>query len=133
LYRIKLPITKLPKYEKNNHSICNISYYSCLNKKKEHKSLEISKNQPAQPTHDAESENRFDIERIPYSTADLGNIPFFTLPKGLKEMNKPLKKSFDICFFPINGKMTSFEGQLYKAISLQIRDKNFLSITFKKL
>ena len=29
----------------------------------------------------------FNIEDIAYSKADIGTFPFFTLPKGLKEMN----------------------------------------------
>lgn len=56
----------------------------------------------------------FNIENIAYSNADLGSFPFFTLPEGLQEQNKPLQKKFDVCFFPINGVMTPFEGKLYK-------------------
>lgn len=56
----------------------------------------------------------FKIEDIPFSEADLGEFPFFALPKGLKEQNKPLQKNFDVCFFPVNGIMTPFEGKLYK-------------------
>jgi len=56
----------------------------------------------------------FNIADIPFSTANLGSFPFFTLPEGLKEQNKPLQKKFDVCFFPINGVMTPFEGKLYK-------------------
>ncbi|WP_316778171.1 OmpA family protein [Pedobacter antarcticus] len=56
----------------------------------------------------------FNIADIPFSTADLGDFPFFTLPEGLKEQNKPLQKKFDICFFPMNGTMTPVEGRLYK-------------------
>jgi len=56
----------------------------------------------------------FNIADIPLSTADLGDFPFFTLPAGLEEQNKPLQKKFDVCFFPINGVMTPFEGKVYK-------------------
>lgn len=56
----------------------------------------------------------FNIADIPLSTADLGDFPFFTLPAGLQEQNKPLQKKFDVCFFPINGVMTPFEGKVYK-------------------
>lgn len=56
----------------------------------------------------------FNIADIPFSTAVLGDFPFFTLPEGLKEQNKPLQKKFDICFFPMNGTMTAVEGRLYK-------------------
>ena len=56
----------------------------------------------------------FNIADIPFSTSDLGDFPFFKLPKGLIEQNKPLQKKFDACFFPVNGVMTPFEGKLYK-------------------
>ena len=88
---------------------------SCNKKSNENHNNETSKNKKKQPTINIAVDNMFDMERIPYSTADLGEFPFFTLPKGLIEMNKPLKKNFDVCFFPVNGKMTPFEGQLYKA------------------
>lgn len=56
----------------------------------------------------------FNIAAVPLSTADLGDFPFFTLPAGLEEQNKPLQKKFDVCFFPVNGVMTPFEGKVYK-------------------
>lgn len=56
----------------------------------------------------------FDLEKIEFTTADLGDFPFFTLPEGLKEMNKPLVKNYDKIYFPINGIMTPFEGKIYK-------------------
>lgn len=56
----------------------------------------------------------FDINAIPISNADIGDFPFFTLPKGLKNQNKPLQRDFDACFFPVGGVMTLFEGKLYK-------------------
>ena len=72
---------------------------SCNKKSNENHNNETSKNKKKQPTINVALDNKFDIERIPYSTADLGEFPFFTLPKGLIEMNKPLKKNFDVCFF----------------------------------
>lgn len=57
---------------------------------------------------------RLDLASIPYSDADIGVFPFFTLPKGYKEMNQPINKDFDICYFPINGVMKPYEGRLYK-------------------
>ncbi|EKB58262.1 OmpA family protein [Bergeyella zoohelcum] len=56
----------------------------------------------------------FDIEVLPVSTHDIGDFPFLTLPKGLKNQNIPLVKDFDVCFFPIGGVMTPIEGKLYK-------------------
>ncbi|MEY8760910.1 hypothetical protein [Chryseobacterium tongliaoense] len=112
--------------------VTSVTILACDKTQKENQSQEISKNQTVQPTNDAESENKFDIERIPYSTADLGNFPFLILPKGLKEMNKPLKKNFDVCFFPINGKMTAFEGQLYKANITAEQGEEFSQHYFEK-
>lgn len=57
---------------------------------------------------------KFAIENIAVTTADIGDFPFFTLPKGLRNLNKPLERKFDVCFFPIEGIMTPVEGKLYK-------------------
>lgn len=78
------------------------------------------------------SENKIDIAKIPYSIADLGNFPFLILPKGLKEMNKPLKNDYDKCFFPVNGKMTAVEGKLYKANISAEDGKEFSQHYFEK-
>jgi len=56
-----------------------------------------------------------DLASIPYSDADIGVFPFFTSPKGYKEMNQAIKKDFDVCYFAINGVMKPYEGRLYKA------------------
>lgn len=69
---------------------------------------------PGTETTTAVTNPAFDINNIPVATADIGTFPYFTLPKGLKSMNKPFEKEFDVCFFPINGLMTAFEGKLYK-------------------
>lgn len=74
----------------------------------------VASTQTAEETTSTTSATGFDIERIPVTTTDIGEFPFFTLPKGLKEMNKPLSKKFDVCFFPVDGIMTPFEGKLYK-------------------
>jgi OmpA-OmpF porin, OOP family len=91
---------------------------SCNQKTKENQNPEISGEQKEQTSGNDQANHdekkTFNIESIPYSNADLGNFPFFTLPEGLKEQNKPLQKKFDVCFFPINGVMTPFEGKLYK-------------------
>lgn len=92
---------------------------SCNQKTNENQNAAISGEQKEQPSSNGQVNNdvkeSFKIENIAYSNADLGNFPFFTLPEGLKEQNKPLQKKFDVCFFPINGIMTPFEGKLYKA------------------
>jgi OOP family OmpA-OmpF porin len=112
--------------------ITSVIILACNKTQKENQGQEISKTQTVQPANDSESENKFDIEHIPYSTAELGNFPFLILPKGLKEMNKPLKKSFDVCFFPINDKMTAFEGQLYKANISAEQGQEFSQHYFEK-
>jgi len=91
---------------------------SCNKKTNENQNSEVSGEQKEQTSNNDQANNdlkkSFNIEDIPYSNADLGSFPFFTLPKGLTEQNKPLQKKFDVCFFPVNGVMTSFEGKLYK-------------------
>lgn len=86
---------------------------SCNKKTNENQNSEVSGEQKEQ-TSNNDLKKSFNIEDIPYSNADLGSFPFFTLPEGLTEQNKPLQKKFDVCFFPVNGVMTSFEGKLYK-------------------
>ncbi|SDR03818.1 hypothetical protein SAMN05421664_3234 [Chryseobacterium soldanellicola] len=111
--------------------LTSVTILACNKSQKEDQGHEVY-NKTVPPVSGAESENKFDIEHIAYSTADLGNFPFLTLPKGLKEMNKPLKKSFDVCFFPMNGKMTPFEGQLYKANISAEQGQEFSQYYFEK-
>lgn len=74
----------------------------------------------------------FNIADIPFSAADLGDFPFFTLPQGLREQNKPLQRDFDVCFFPVNGIMTPFEGKLYKVNVVGERGTDFSQRYFEK-
>lgn len=60
-------------------------------------------------------EDEFDINTIEISNTDLGDFPFFSLPNGMKEQNKPIKRSYDRLFFPINGVMTPIEGKIWKS------------------
>jgi OOP family OmpA-OmpF porin len=89
---------------------------SCNQVNKQDKSSEIKTEQTAidENTIENTSAEKFNIEDIPYSNADLGSFPYFSLPSGLKNQNKPLQRNFDVCFFPIAGTMTPFEGKLYK-------------------
>ena len=57
----------------------------------------------------------FDINSIPVSDKDLGVFPFFSLPEGLSEQNKPVQRKYDQLFFPINGVMTPVEGRVWKS------------------
>lgn len=74
----------------------------------------------------------FDIQSIPLTTADIGDFPFFNLPTGLEEMNKPMLRKFDVCFFPIDGIMTPFEGRLYKTFVSPVRGEDFSQRYFEK-
>lgn len=73
----------------------------------------------------------FAIENIPFSDADLGDFPFFNLPKGLEAIGS-LQKNFDVCFFPVDGKMTPFEGKLYKINVGAVRGEEFSQRYFEK-
>lgn len=56
----------------------------------------------------------FNVNSIPVSTAEVGDFPFFSFPKGLEFQNKPVQRSYDILLFPINGVMTPIEGKIWK-------------------
>ncbi len=74
----------------------------------------------------------FSIENLPVSATDIGDFPFFTLPKGLTNQNKPLQKNFDVCYFPVNGIMTPFEGKLYKINVVADKNETFSQRYFEK-
>ncbi|UKB82333.1 hypothetical protein LF887_15105 [Chryseobacterium sp. MEBOG06] len=57
---------------------------------------------------------QFDINSVPVSTAEVGDFPFFSLPKGLEFQNKPVQRSYDMLFVPLNGLMTPIEGKVWK-------------------
>jgi outer membrane protein OmpA-like peptidoglycan-associated protein len=65
----------------------------------------------------------FNTDNIPVSTAVLGEFPFFSLPQGLQPQNKPVVKSFDQLFFPIDGIMTPVEGKVWKS-DIVMKDDN---------
>ena len=62
-----------------------------------------------------EASKPFDVSTIPVSTHPLEAFPFFSLPKGLAEQNKPVQRSFDKLFFALNGVMTPLEGKVWKS------------------
>lgn len=74
----------------------------------------------------------FTLENIPFSNVDLGDFPFIKLPEGLRSQNKPLEKKFDVCFFPINGVMTPYEGKLYKINVTNNRGEEYSQRYFEK-
>ena len=103
---------------------------SCNQKNKENESTtndSLVTNEASKPI-----ETGFNIENISVSTTDIGVFPFINLPKGLREMNKPLIREFDVCFFPIDGIMTPFEGKLYKTFVSPNRGENFSQHFFEK-
>lgn len=83
-------------------------------------------------TEEANSSAEFNIENIPFSTADIGDFPFINLPKGLEARKGAIQKNFDVCFFPINGVMTPFEGKLYKANVTAVRGEEYSQRYFEK-
>lgn len=62
----------------------------------------------------SEGTTQFDINSVPVSTAEVGDFPFFSFPKGLEFQNKPVQRSYDMLFFPLNGVMTPVEGKVWK-------------------
>lgn len=72
-------------------------------------------NKIPETTSEKSSSNHFNTDAIPISNAELGEIPFFTLPKGIDANGKPVKRSFDRLFFPLDGVMTPIEGKVWKA------------------
>lgn len=79
-----------------------------------------------------EKAKTFDINAIAISTSDIGDFPFFTLPKGLKNQNNPLVKNFDVCFFPIDGVMTPIEGKLFKTNVVSDNNEEFSQRYYEK-
>ncbi|GAE64233.1 Outer membrane protein OmpA [Chryseobacterium indologenes] len=65
-------------------------------------------------TEKSPGETQFDINSIPVSTAEVGELPFFSLPKGLEFQNKPVQRSYDMLFFPLKDVMTPIEGKVWK-------------------
>lgn len=75
--------------------------------------------------------NAFNIENITVSETDLGDFPFFSFPKGMKSMNKPIERDYDIIYFPIDGVMTPIEGNVFKVnVTLEDRKNNSWSLPF---
>ncbi|MDM1506233.1 OmpA family protein [Myroides odoratimimus] len=106
---------------------------SCNQKNKEENTPEITTEQTSTNAEEIDTlKPGFNIEDIAYSKADIGTFPFFTLPKGLKEMNKPFQKNFDVCYFPIDGVMIPIEGKLYKTNVTAVAGEEFSQRYFEK-
>lgn len=87
-------------------------------------------NQVDFPVNDRQT--NLDMNNIEVQDVSVGDFPFFALPEGLVETNSPLLREFDICFFPINGIMTPFEGKLYKTFVSPAKGKDFSQHYFQK-
>src|SRR5690606_28663616 len=83
-------------------------------------------------TEDVNSSAEFKIEDIAFSTPDIGDFSFINLPKVLETRKCSIQKNFDVCFFPINGVMTPFEGKLYKANVTAVRGEEYSQRYFEK-
>ncbi|TDS17344.1 OmpA family protein [Sphingobacterium paludis] len=57
----------------------------------------------------------FDITRIPVSTVDIGDFPFFTAPEGSLYINKPKVSNFDFIVFVTPDDIYEVEGKTFRA------------------
>lgn len=71
--------------------------------------------QTEQATPPSAQTSGFDINSIAVSDKELGTFPFFSMPEGMTEQNKPVQRKFDRLFFAVNGVMTPIEGKVWKA------------------
>lgn len=62
-----------------------------------------------------EQQPAFNIQDIAISDVSLGEFPYLSLPKRLKVYNDPQIKEFDLLYIPIDGRLTAYEGKVYKA------------------
>lgn len=74
----------------------------------------------------------FNVNEVPVSEKELGTFPFFTLPEGLKTMNKPVERKFDRLFFAIDGKMVPLEGRIWKSNIIEIKQGEWSLPFFEK-
>ncbi|MGG5508054.1 MULTISPECIES: OmpA family protein [unclassified Myroides] len=118
--------------------VCAIAVFLVSCAKKTTDSNEIESNTPVveqkqeEQVAEEQKAQRFDIESIAVSNVDIGDFPYFNLPTGFRHLNKPLQRNFDVCFFPIDGVMTPFEGKLYKINIDSERGEQFSQRFFEK-
>ncbi|MDG3582920.1 OmpA family protein [Galbibacter pacificus] len=89
---------------------CSILAMAFSNSKQKECSFS-KKNQSTSHTYNASQDT------IPLSTADLGDFPFFGLPKNTQYVNKPMQRDFDEIYFPVSGtgKLEKISGRSFKA------------------
>jgi len=94
---------------------CALLLLSCNSKVENQETTTTENPQVESKSADAtQNPGKFDIESIPVSDKPLGEFPFFSLPKGVQEQNKAVKRSYDMLFFPIDGVMTPLNGKVWK-------------------
>lgn len=59
-------------------------------------------------------EQKFSITDLPLSTADIGDFPFFTAPRGAKYINNVKVKTFDFIVFVTDNDIYEVEGKVYR-------------------
>ena len=90
---------------------CSVLAMACSNSKRQEKQKEVAFSKEIQLTSNTDEIVQ---DTIPISTAELGDFPFFGFPDGLKSMNRPIQRKYDMLYFPINGVMTPIEGKVWK-------------------
>lgn len=112
-----------------------MTVFSCTQQPTDKQNTPLSDPQIEQKSVQKETKDTagaFKIENVPFTSSDLGEFPFFTLPAGLKVQNKSVQRDFDVCFFPVNSVMTPFEGKLYKVNVEAIQGQEFSKRYFEK-
>lgn len=96
---------------------------SCENKSEKHTDhYQDTVQTVSKKTEQPDNKGTLDMNSIPISDEELGAFPFFSLPEGVQEQNKAIKRSFDMLFFPINGVMTPMEGKVWKSYIVKNQD-----------
>jgi len=112
--------------------VAGLTLISCKQTPKEEDSMTVEQQEDATTTTTSVEETTLDLSKITYTTADIGDFPYLALPKGVIELNKPLLKDFDVCFFPVKGVMTEVEGKLYKANLTAVSGEQFSERFFRR-
>lgn len=95
---------------------------AACNKKAEQKIDTVAIETPTAIEKSSGATTQFDINSVSVSNAEVGDFPFFSFPKGLDFQNKPVQRSYDRLFFPLNGVMTPIEGKVWK--TYVVNEKN---------
>jgi len=113
------------------------SFICCRNNKNsettENNTSDVIQNQKneekLEQTTEAKTETIFDINNIAISDADLGEFPFFSIPDGMQNLNRPKKSRFGRLLVPIDGVLTLIEGKVWGS-SIVVQRKSGESWSF---